>query len=86
MGKIIKSISKPFILLIRAYQYLVSPMLGQCCRFYPSCSTYAVEALKTFGCIHGGYLILKRILRCHPWGKGGYDPIPETKRHANQYD
>lgn len=61
-------------------------MLGQCCRFYPSCSSYAIEAIQLFGCLRGGYLILKRILRCHPWGKGGYDPIPEIKLNANKND
>lgn len=61
-------------------------MFCQCCRFYPSCSSYAIEAIQQFGCFRGGYLTLKRILRCHPWGKGGYDPIPETKFNANKND
>ncbi len=81
MGKIIK---KPLILLIRTYKFVISPLLGQCCRFYPSCSSYAIEAIHSFGCLRGSYLALKRILRCHPWGKGGYDPIPEVQTKCQQ--
>lgn len=62
--------------LIRAYQYLVSPMLGPSCRFTPTCSEYAVEALKKYGVIKGGWLSVKRVGRCHPWHDGGYDPLP----------
>ncbi len=86
MGKITEAISKTFITLIRAYKFFISPMLGNCCRFYPSCSSYAIEAINAFGYLRGCYLILKRVLRCQPWSKGGYDPIPETKLHANQND
>lgn len=81
MGKIIE---KFFILLIRAYKYTISPLLGECCRFYPSCSSYAIEAIRSLGFLKGSYLTLKRILRCHPWGKGGYDPIPEIKTNADK--
>ncbi|HSW69177.1 MAG TPA: membrane protein insertion efficiency factor YidD [Gammaproteobacteria bacterium] len=70
--------SKPLIFLIKTYKYFISPLLGQCCRFYPTCSSYAMDAIHSFGCFYGTYLTLKRILRCHPWGKSGYDPIPET--------
>jgi uncharacterized protein len=65
-----------FIGLIRAYQYLISPLLGPHCRFYPSCSHYAIEAIKTHGAVRGAYLSLRRLLRCHPWHPGGLDPVP----------
>ncbi|HSW93709.1 MAG TPA: membrane protein insertion efficiency factor YidD [Gammaproteobacteria bacterium] len=80
------NLAKPFIFLIRGYQYLVSPLLGQRCRFYPPCSSYAIEAIHTRGCLHGFYLTLKRILRCHPYGKGGYDPVPEKRHDDNSHD
>ena len=62
--------------LIRAYQLLVSPLLGPRCRFHPSCSHYALEALREHGTLRGGYLSMRRLLRCHPWHPGGYDPVP----------
>ncbi|NPA94956.1 MAG: membrane protein insertion efficiency factor YidD [Thermodesulfobacteria bacterium] len=64
------------ILVIRAYKILISPILPQACRFYPSCSTYSVEALKKYGLLKGGYLSVRRILKCHPWHPGGIDPVP----------
>ncbi len=67
---------QPVIWLIRLYQLLLSPLLGERCRFYPSCSRYAVEALKTHGFFMGIWLSLKRIIRCHPWCDGGLDPVP----------
>jgi putative membrane protein insertion efficiency factor len=63
--------------LIRAYQLTLSPLLGPRCRFYPSCSQYALEALRTHGSLRGCALALRRLLRCHPWHAGGYDPVPE---------
>jgi putative membrane protein insertion efficiency factor len=65
------------IALIRAYQYLISPLLGNHCRFYPSCSHYAVEAIRVHGPGHGLWLSLRRLSRCHPWHAGGYDPVPD---------
>ncbi len=62
--------------LIRIYQWTVSPLLGPRCRFYPSCSQYAHEALLRFGLVRGGWLALKRLGRCHPWHAGGIDPVP----------
>jgi putative membrane protein insertion efficiency factor len=62
--------------LIRGYQYLLRPLLGANCRFYPSCSDYAREAVETYGAVKGGWLALRRILRCHPYHPGGYDPVP----------
>lgn len=69
-------LSKLFILIIRFYQKEISPLKGPTCRFYPTCSTYAIEAIKKYGAIKGGFLAIKRILRCHPFSKGGYDQVP----------
>ena len=63
------------ISLINIYKYLISPLLGNNCRYLPTCSEYTKEAVKKFGIISGIWLGLKRIIRCHPWGKSGYDPI-----------
>jgi putative membrane protein insertion efficiency factor len=65
------------ILPIRIYRYLISPLLGNNCRFHPSCSCYAETAVQRFGLLRGGWLALKRILRCHPWHEGGFDPVPD---------
>ncbi|BBD54294.1 Putative membrane protein insertion efficiency factor [Planktothrix agardhii] len=64
------------ITLIKGYRLLISPLFPPVCRFHPTCSQYAIEALETFGIIQGSWLALKRILRCHPYHPGGYDPIP----------
>jgi len=69
-------LSFPFILLIKLYQWIISPWLGQKCRYTPTCSHYAVEALKKYGPIKGLWLAVKRVSRCHPWGGHGYDPVP----------
>lgn len=69
-------------LLIRLYQWTVSPLLGPRCRFYPSCSQYALEAIQRFGVLKGGWLAARRLARCHPWQPGGFDPVPETHRAA----
>ena len=71
------------ILLIRLYQYLVSPVLGNHCRFHPSCSCYAVDALQQHGTLKGIYLTIRRLGRCHPWHEGGYDPVPEKLNNKN---
>jgi uncharacterized protein len=63
-------------LLIRIYQWTVSPLLGPTCRFHPSCSNYALEAINRFGVLRGGWLSVKRLGRCHPWHPGGLDPVP----------
>lgn len=65
-----------FLLLVRAYQLLLSPMLGASCRYTPTCSQYAIEAIRKFGPFKGGWLAVKRIARCHPWGGHGHDPVP----------
>lgn len=62
--------------LLRGYRYVISPLLGPCCRFHPTCSTYAIEAVERHGVIRGGYLAGRRLLRCHPWHAGGLDPVP----------
>jgi putative membrane protein insertion efficiency factor len=67
---------RPLLLLIRAYQLAISPMLGNRCRFYPSCSEYSMEALRRHGLGKGLWLSVTRVGRCHPWHPGGYDPVP----------
>ena len=69
-------IARLLLLLIRVYQVTVSPLLGPSCRFEPSCSRYAAACIHDHGALRGGYLSLRRILRCHPWNPGGYDPPP----------
>ncbi|MBO7222813.1 MAG: membrane protein insertion efficiency factor YidD [Kiritimatiellae bacterium] len=64
------------ILLIRMYKVVLSPLLGANCRFYPTCSTYGIEALEKYGFIKGTWLIIRRLLRCRPFGPNGYDPVP----------
>ncbi|HZX30120.1 MAG TPA: membrane protein insertion efficiency factor YidD [Rhodocyclaceae bacterium] len=64
------------VALLRAYQYAISPLLGRNCRFVPTCSEYAVDAVQKYGAARGGWLGLKRVCRCHPWHPGGYDPVP----------
>jgi len=71
--------------LIRSYQLLVSPMLGPSCRYLPSCSDYAAEAIERHGPLMGTWLALKRLARCHPWGSSGYDPVPEPHRHEHSF-
>ena len=66
-------------LLIRAYQLLLSPLLGSNCRFYPSCSEYAHEAVLRHGALRGLWLACRRLARCHPWHPGGYDPLPSRR-------
>ena len=74
--KLSSILSLPLIGLIQVYRYAISPMLGSRCRFYPSCSQYAVDALKSHGLLKGLWLAVRRIGRCHPWNPGGHDPVP----------
>ncbi len=71
-----KLLSLFFLLLVRLYQGAISPLLGPACRYQPTCSQYAADALKKYGAFKGGWLAIKRISRCHPWGGHGYDPVP----------
>lgn len=70
--------------VIRCYQYLISPMLGPRCRFHPTCSEYAIEALRTHGALTGSWLTLRRVVRCHPLHPGGHDPVP-PRRQASEH-
>lgn len=69
-------LKQALLLIIRCYQRFVSPLLGPHCRYTPTCSQYAYEAIFRYGCLTGGFLAIKRLLRCHPWGSYGYDPVP----------
>ena len=77
--------AKALIKFVRAYQLVLSPLLGPSCRFQPTCSSYATEAITVHGGLKGGWLAAKRILKCHPWGGFGYDPVPKgTNAAAHQ--
>jgi uncharacterized protein len=76
MKTILRFLSLPFIALIKLYQWIISPWLGSQCRFTPSCSRYSEQAFKKYGLFKGLWLTIRRISRCHPWGGGGYDPVP----------
>jgi putative membrane protein insertion efficiency factor len=71
-------------LLVRAYQLVISPVLGPSCRFTPTCSAYAIEALAKHGAIKGSWLSLRRLMRCHPWGGMGFDPVPEPESRSEK--
>ena len=72
-----KLITQPLIIVIRFYQYFFSPLLGQNCRYLPTCSEYSIQSFRQFGIIRGFILSFKRISKCHPWGNHGYDPVPK---------
>ncbi|MBR2367861.1 MAG: membrane protein insertion efficiency factor YidD [Alistipes sp.] len=71
-----RTLALPLIALVRIYQLAISPLKPPSCRFTPTCSQYAIEALRKHGAIKGLYLTIRRLLRCHPWGGSGYDPVP----------
>ena len=75
-----KSIKIFILILLKVYKFLISPFLGTNCRFLPSCSDYAYEAITNKGVIKGGALAIKRLTKCHPWGKSGYDPVNKQKK------
>lgn len=76
MNSVSKIINWLLIGLVRFYQLFISPLKPKSCRFYPTCSAYALQALTTYGPMKGSYLVIKRILKCHPFHPGGYDPLP----------
>jgi putative membrane protein insertion efficiency factor len=73
----------PALALIRAYQWTLSPLLGRQCRFHPTCSWYAADALRAHGLVRGVSLAARRVLRCHPFARGGYDPVPPASAHES---
>ena len=75
-----RALSRPLIGLVKLYRLAISPWLGMNCRFQPTCSEYAIEALQKHGVFRGTWLAAKRIGRCHPWGGSGYDPVPRNGR------
>lgn len=75
---------KIILLLIRFYQKYISIFLGKNCRFIPTCSTYTYEAIERFGILKGGFLGIKRILKCHPWHPGGFDPVPKKNKNIQE--
>jgi putative membrane protein insertion efficiency factor len=81
MEKVSQALRHLFIGLIKLYQLCLSPLIGPSCRFHPTCSYYAIEAIKHHGCVIGGWLSVKRILKCHPLHPGGLDPVPEKERN-----
>lgn len=78
-GPVGKVLAQPLLGLVWVYRHAVSPLLGVNCRFVPTCSEYAAQALEEYGGVKGGWLAVKRISRCHPWGGSGYDPLPERQ-------
>ncbi|NLD96338.1 MAG: membrane protein insertion efficiency factor YidD [Synergistaceae bacterium] len=72
------------ITLVRGYQLFVSPLLGHNCRFYPTCSQYAIDAISVHGFLKGSFLAVKRLCKCAPWHPGGYDPVPPAARREEQ--
>ncbi len=76
-------LKKIVLLPIRFYQLAISPILGPTCRFTPSCSHYMIAAIEEWGILRGGWLGLKRIGKCHPWGPHGHDPVPKNSQHHN---
>ena len=75
-----KSIKILILILLKAYKFFISPFFGTNCRFLPSCSDYAYEVITNKGVIKGGILAIKRLTKCHPWGKSGYDPVNKQKK------
>ncbi|RUO43690.1 membrane protein insertion efficiency factor YidD [Aliidiomarina taiwanensis] len=83
MAKVKQALQAILIGLIRLYQLIISPLLGPRCRFVPTCSEYAIQAVKRFGVIKGSWLAIRRISKCHPGHPGGFDPIPGNEQHSH---
>ena len=79
-------LARPLVWLVRVYQWTISPLLGPVCRYYPSCSAYGVTALERHGPVRGGWLTVRRVLRCHPWAAGGVDHVPPRHTAASTSD
>jgi putative membrane protein insertion efficiency factor len=79
-GVVSKLFAWPLIQIVRLYRVAISPWLGGNCRFDPTCSSYALQALQRYGILRGSWLAMKRIGRCHPWGGSGFDPVPENEK------
>jgi putative membrane protein insertion efficiency factor len=79
-----RTLAKPLIWFVRFYRLAISPWLGMNCRYQPTCSNYAIEALQVHGVLKGSWLAAKRIGSCHPWGGSGYDPVPGTEGENNE--
>lgn len=73
-------LARLFAVPVKAYRLLFSPWVGHNCRYQPTCSQYALDALEQHGAVRGGWLTLRRIARCHPWGASGYDPVPDARK------
>jgi hypothetical protein len=84
MSALSKVLAWPLLGLVWIYRRAISPLLGANCRYEPTCSAYAEEALRTHGAFRGGWLVLKRIGRCHPWGGSGYDPVPAADEEHHE--
>ena len=84
MKKVVQIIAIPFIWIVRFYQAAISPYLPASCRYTPTCSHYTIEALQKHGIFRGGWLAIKRISSCHPWGGSGYDPVPEPEENVKK--
>lgn len=83
MGYIIQATRSLVSWPIKIYQYVISPWLGLCCRFHPTCSHYALASIREYGVFKGGLQALWRLMRCHPWSQGGYDPVASKKSKQN---
>lgn len=81
-----KTLAWPLIQLLRLYRFAISPYLGMNCRYQPTCSAYAIEALTEHGVVKGFSLAARRIGRCHPWGGSGHDPVPDVKKDEHEAD